>query len=137
MTAIECKLLREGGSFVLLGTTEYHFAPQEDGAHVAFVKDEEHVDILLSIREAYRLYRGAAKAQAQVEAPAAPEAPATIEPAPEVVTMLGSTEDAPEPAPKDEREALADEYESLYGERPHARTGIKKLRELIAAKQTV
>lgn len=130
MTAIECKLIREGGTFVTLGTTEYHFIPQDDGAHVAHVADEEHVDLLLSIREGYRLYRGASK-NAPVEAPAAPEA----EPEQALTTLLATE---PEAAPVvDEREALADQYESLYGERPHARTGVKKLRELIAAKQPV
>jgi hypothetical protein len=36
---------------------------------------------------------------------------------------------------EDERTALVDQYTKLYGEAPHARTGVKKLRELIAAKQ--
>lgn len=124
MPAIECKLIREGGTFASIGTTEYHFAPQADGAHVAHVDDDEHVDRFLSIPDGYRLYRGASKPASKVEAQAAPEA-AVIEPVQD------------EPAQKDEREALADEYEALYGERPHARTGVKKLREMIAAKQTV
>jgi hypothetical protein len=36
---------------------------------------------------------------------------------------------------EDERAALVAQYTALYGEAPHARTGVKKLRELIAAKQ--
>lgn len=55
---IECKLLREGGTFVELDGVEYHFAPLEDGAHVADVEREAHQDRFLSISEAYRLYRG-------------------------------------------------------------------------------
>lgn len=142
MTAIECKLIREGGSFVALGTTEYHFSPQADGAHVAQVADDEHVDIFLSIRDGYRLYRGKVEAASKpAEISDSPnETEAAIEPAPEVVTMLGSTEDIPppsEPSPAEERAYLAAEYEELYGEPPHARTGVKRLREMIAAKQTV
>lgn len=60
-TEIECKLIREGGSRIELGKTEYHFKPYTDGAHVAQVEDEEHVDIFLAIREGYRLYRGNGK----------------------------------------------------------------------------
>jgi hypothetical protein len=107
-TAIECKLIREGGTRADIGGIEYHFAPQPDGAHVALVENEEHADRFLSITEGYRLYRGevAEPVTEAVEAPAA-----------------------------DEREALAAEYEALYGKAPHARTGIEKLRELIAAKQ--
>lgn len=36
---------------------------------------------------------------------------------------------------ENERAALVEQYTKLYGEAPHARTGVKKLRELIAAKQ--
>lgn len=133
MTAIECKLIREGGSFVALGTTEYHFSPQADGAHVAQVADEEHVDIFLAIN-GYRLYRGKVEA-APVEAPAATE-PAAPEAEPEqALTTLLATE--PEAAPLDERAELAKEYEYLYGEPPHQRTGVKRLREMIAARNAV
>lgn len=134
MTAIECKLIREGGTFVQIGTNEYHFAPQADGAHVAQVTDEEHADIFLGIPEGYRRYRGAVK-PAPVEAPAAPVEPVE-EPAEALTTMLATEPEAPA-APVDERAELAAKYESLYGEAPHPRTGVKKLRELIAAKQTV
>lgn len=61
---IECKLIREGGTRVTIGETEYHFAPRDDGAHVATVEDEEHQDTFLAIPEAYGLYRGAAGAPA-------------------------------------------------------------------------
>lgn len=68
---IESKIKREGGTHVDMGTAKYHFAPREDGAHVADVQDEAHADRFLSITEGYRLYRGTAAA-APVEAPAAP-----------------------------------------------------------------
>ncbi len=56
-TLIECKLHREGGSHVELGGIDYHFKPNEFGHHVADVADDDHADRLLSITEAYRLYR--------------------------------------------------------------------------------
>lgn len=55
---IECILHREGGTKVNLGGVDYHFAPLEDGAHVADVEREDHQDRFLGISEAYRLYRG-------------------------------------------------------------------------------
>lgn len=133
-TQVECKLIRDGGTFAEVGGVEYHFAPNQDGAHVCEIANEDHADVFLSIREAYRLYRGASKANAgpaiekQFESATAHfAASAPVEP--ELVI-------APEPAaPVDEREALADEYEALYGKKPHHKTSIEKLRELIAAKK--
>lgn len=55
---IECILKREGGSVVDLGGIEYHFEPVEDGAHVADVADESHIDRFLSISEGYKVYHG-------------------------------------------------------------------------------
>lgn len=57
---IECKLIREGGTTADIDGVEYHFAPQADGAHVADVENEDHVDRFLGIGEAYKLYRGKA-----------------------------------------------------------------------------
>lgn len=72
---IECKLIREGGTIVQIGKNEYHFAPQADGAHVADVADDEHVARFLAIPEAYKIYKGEAKA-APVVAKTEPQAPA-------------------------------------------------------------
>lgn len=55
---IECKLRRNGGSRIELGGIEYHFEPLKDGAHVAEVENEAHIDRLLEIGEAYRVYHG-------------------------------------------------------------------------------
>ena len=71
---IECKNQREGGSLIDIGGTEYHFQPLADGAHVADVANEEHVERFLSIPEAYCLYR-AGKNEKAVE-PKAPVTPA-------------------------------------------------------------
>jgi hypothetical protein len=69
---IECKLKREGGTHVDIDRVAYHFAPREDGAHVATVTIEAHQERFLSITDAYRLYRGQAAAPAPVAAPVAP-----------------------------------------------------------------
>lgn len=55
---IQCILERNGGSRINLGGLEYHFEPLEDGAHVAEVTIEEHIDRFLSIAESFRVYHG-------------------------------------------------------------------------------
>lgn len=55
---IQCILERKGGSRIDLGTMEYHFEPLDDGAHVAEVEIEAHIDRLLSIPESFRVYHG-------------------------------------------------------------------------------
>ena len=55
---IQCVLERKGGSKVELGGLEYHFEELEDGAHVADVEKEEHIDRFLSISEAFKVYHG-------------------------------------------------------------------------------
>lgn len=54
---IECTLHRKGGTVVELPGKTYHFAPQEDGKHVAEVANEAHIERFLAIPEAYRLLR--------------------------------------------------------------------------------
>lgn len=66
-TPIQCLLRRKGGTKVTFGHNlvtqkTYHFKPIDaddaNAPHVCNVDNEEHADQLLSIREAYRLYRG-------------------------------------------------------------------------------
>lgn len=78
---IESKIKREGGSHIDMGTAVYHFAPLEDGAHVADVENEAHQDRFLSISDGYKLYRGAsapvaAAASELIPAQVIPTAPA-------------------------------------------------------------
>lgn len=54
---IECILHRPGGTVVEFPGKTYHFQPQDDGRHVADVEIEAHIERLLSIPEAYRLFR--------------------------------------------------------------------------------
>ena len=46
---LSCPVIRDGGSFVELWGTEYHFAPMPDGFHVAQVDNPEHQDRFLEI----------------------------------------------------------------------------------------
>ena len=55
---IQCILNREGGTVVDIGGIEYHFEPVADGAHVAEVSEEAHIDRFLSISDAYNVYHG-------------------------------------------------------------------------------
>ena len=72
---IECKNKREGGSLIDIGGTEYHFQPLADGAHVADVANEEHVERFLSIPEAYGIYKAGKEETAKPKAPATPANP--------------------------------------------------------------
>ena len=58
---LSCPVIREGGSFVELWGTEYHFAPMPDGCHVAEVENQKHQDRFLEI--GYKIYRGEAEQQ--------------------------------------------------------------------------
>ena len=80
---IKCILLRQGGTHVELRGTNYHFAPQADGQHVAEVTDEAHIARFLSIPEAYRVVVDAAPvAPTPAAAPIpAPMASITVDPA--------------------------------------------------------
>ncbi len=69
-TKVESKLIREGGSHIDIGGTDYHFQPYDDGAHVADVADEAHADKFLSITEGFKLYRGDGKLIDKNSAPA-------------------------------------------------------------------
>lgn len=58
---VECKLKRDGGTKIDLDGVEYHFKPLKDGAHVAEVTDEAHLERLQQIPEAYKPYKGEAE----------------------------------------------------------------------------
>lgn len=52
---VESIIRRDGGTKVVLGATEYHFAPDATGKHVCEVKDRAHIARFLSIAEGYQL----------------------------------------------------------------------------------
>lgn len=73
---IQCLLRRKGGTKVVFGNNRatqktYHFKPidadDDSSPHICTVDNEEHADQLLSIREAYRLYRGGAGVVDKIE----------------------------------------------------------------------
>lgn len=84
---IQCILQREGGTVVEMPGKTYHFAPQEDGKHVADVTIETHIERFLAIPEAYRMLRTKGEQAPATFAPKAEDA--TSDAAPE--NLLGAT----------------------------------------------
>jgi hypothetical protein len=108
---IESKIKRDGGTHVTIDTTAYHFAPQDDGAHVATVTDEAHQDRFLSITEGYRVYRGAEKAAASTDE-----------------TVEGDMDGDGDV----DRADLVAQHEAKFGKKPHAKMSAAKLRAALA-----
>lgn len=52
---IECTVKRLGGSKIDIENVVYEFLPNKDGAHVCDVKNQDHIQRFLSIREGYKL----------------------------------------------------------------------------------
>ena len=103
---IECILKRPGGTKAEIGGIEYHFVPQDDGAHVADVADKAHIQRFLSIPEGYAIYGE----------PAATE------------DLDGDGDiDA-----RDERLALADAYKKKFGKAPHHKLSIEAIKQKLA-----
>lgn len=80
---LQCTLIRKGGTLVDLNGSTYHFAPNAEGDHVCDVSDDDDIARLLSIPEAYRIYRPkkaapapAAPVKQEAKAPETPAAPA-------------------------------------------------------------
>lgn len=55
---VQCILNREGGTKAEIDGIEYHFEVLADGAHVAEVEHEAHIDRFLAIPEGYKVYHG-------------------------------------------------------------------------------
>ena len=73
---IKCKLNREGGSKIKIGGEEYHFAPDDNGDHVAEVTNEAHANRFLEISEAYEAVGAKKQVKAvQAQAPTEPGNP--------------------------------------------------------------
>ena len=62
---IECILKRQGGTKAEIDGIEYHFEPLADGAHVADVALEAHIDRFLAIADGYKLYHGKGEPKGQ------------------------------------------------------------------------
>ncbi len=138
---IESVLKRAGGTKVELDGVEYHFAPQEDGCHVAEVVKRAHIDRFLAIPEGYRLYLPEEDGQE-----AAPVAPVVAEVAPVVATVApvvleqdqdGDESDEDEDGEGDEtealdRDALAAEFEAKFGKKPHYKWSVEKIQAALS-----
>jgi hypothetical protein len=123
---IECILKRPGGTKAEIGGTEYHFEPQADGAHVAEVKDDAHIQRFLGIPEGYRIYKAAGK-QAAAPEPATDD---TTDDADD--TLDGDLNGDGVVDDKDERIALAAAYEAKFGKKPNGRMSLATLRQQVA-----
>lgn len=102
---IECILKREGGSKVEIGSTEYHFAPQADGAHVAEVSNNGHIQRFLSIPEGYRIYGEPDEQEGDPDADTGAD---------------------------DERASLVAEYEAKFNRKPHHKASVDTIRKQLA-----
>jgi len=105
---IQCILKRKGGTRASIDGIEYHFKPQEDGAHVADVQDNDHIQRFLSIPEGYRIYGNLVEPDAQ-DKDSDPD------------------EDGDEDG--DERAELVAEYEAKFGRKPNGKLSIENLRK--------
>lgn len=113
---IECKLIRFGGTIATLDGVEYHFAPLQDGAHVADVGREDHRARFLSIAEAYQPYRGDCSAATTV---------GSEDHQPEGDSLKDdSPEESVEP---DDVESMRERYRDRFGRAPHPSMKAEKL----------
>ncbi len=113
---ILCKIKRPGGTHVTLGGERYHFAPDEQGRHVAEVTHDAHIQRLLSI-SAY---------QALDEAPEPPQEPPQVPPAQTEGNALTPTEDL-------DLEALREAYAETFGKAAHPRMKAETILERLEA----
>jgi len=121
---IECKNKREGGSVIDIGGVEYHFKPQADGAHVADVAYEEHIERFLSIPEAYCIYKASKPTKEApapvVEAEAAPQPEENAE-AEETVAETGDDLEDPKKA-----------FKAKFGHAPHYKWDVETIKTKLA-----
>jgi hypothetical protein len=121
MMKIECKLKRAGGTVAELEGVEYHFAPQDDGAHVVEIENVEHIERFLAIPSAYGIY-GVSRAAVEVES----EDEDHDEEIDGDINGDGVVDD------KDERAALAAAFTEKFGKAPHHKLSIASLKAKLA-----
>ena len=100
----------------------YHFAPDPEGRHVAFVTVPEHIERFLSITEGYRIAPGTEQAAPAIGAKPVQATPAAIT-EPTAPTEPSEPTEPTEPTqPTDQplnREALEALYLKATGKKPH------------------
>lgn len=113
---IESIIRRKNGTRVTLGSTEYHFTPNAEGAHVADVENDAHIQRFLSVPEGFKIYRAA-----------------KVEKQPEVVLPGTPATDVPEGIqPALTVDELKAAYEAKFGKKPHHKMSATKLREALS-----
>ncbi|GGE24268.1 hypothetical protein SAMN05421774_10864 [Gemmobacter megaterium] len=114
---IESKIKRVDGSRVTMadGAT-YHFAPDPEGRHVAFVTVPEHIERFLSITEGYRIAPGTVQAAPAIGAKPAQATPAAITEPSEPTEPTEPTQPTDQPLNREALEAL---YLKATGKKPH------------------
>lgn len=95
---IQCVLNREGGTKAEIDGIEYHFEPLADGAHVADVEREDHIDRFLGIPEGYKVYHGKEEPTGKPVEVGPVKAPAVNAPAPATsnLPLAGSEQHPPQ-----------------------------------------
>jgi hypothetical protein len=130
---IQCILKRTGGSHIELGGTNYHFAPQEDGRHIAEVTDEAHISRFLSIPEAYRVVADAPVAPALAAAPIPAPTTAILNPGVTDPALQGNPLESDDGEPVTDqselRKLLASQYKERFGRLPHGKWDAAKIDE--------
>lgn len=129
---IQCKLKRPGGTTVKMADgTNISFQPDENGDHVAFVSNPDHIQRLLSITEGYQIHSLPAPFAPEVVlgAKAGPTHVSDPEPVPqdEPVGPPPPTQDEPtpaSPAPGTALDEMTDDairsiFEAELGRKPH------------------
>lgn len=117
---IESKIRRKNGSNIDMRGTKYLFAPNAEGAHVAEVKDEEHIALFLAVPEGYKIYRPGDVAKEQKNAVA------------QVAETAGTVETNHDPV-VETLDQLKDKYKAKFGKAPHHKWSADKIREELAA----
>jgi hypothetical protein len=124
MMKIECKLKRAGGTVAELEGVEYHFAPQDDGAHVVEIENVEHIERFLSIPSAYCIY-GVSRAPAGAGRRSGRRGSGKTRFDGDI-NGDGVVDD------KDERAALAAAFTEKFGKAPHHKLSIASLKAKLA-----
>jgi len=149
---IQCLIPRRTGTPVTLGDgTKIAFQPNEQGDHVADVKEKDHIKQLLRHKGCYRPYNAEESRLEKEEAARKPQTTPGAEnqnkdnPPPPITGPektgpgnegTGGEGDKPlteEQLNAMERDALADHFEKLTGKKPHHNAGKEKLVAAILA----
>ena len=113
---IESIIRRKNGTRVTLDSTEYHFTPNAEGAHVADVENDAHIQRFLSVSEGFKIYRTA-----------------KVDKQPESVLAGTPATDVPEGIqPALTVDELKAAYKAKFGKAPHHKMSLDAIRQKLA-----